>query len=137
MKKAGITISEYSDVHRWIKHMRGKAYKCENPHCKYPRVNAHKDKVLAPLRFEWSNISKQYKKELTDWIMLCPSCHRQADYLPSYKRNRRVTQYDLAGNKIKTWKSLRYAANSLGILTTSIHNCVTKRSKYAGGYVWK
>jgi hypothetical protein len=41
------------------------------------------------------------------------------------------------GKLIKEWKSLQDAANSLGILYTSISNCLRGESKSAGGYVWK
>ena len=31
-------------------------------------------------RIEWANISGEYKRERSDWLALCPSCHRKMDY---------------------------------------------------------
>jgi len=30
-------------------------------------------------KYEWANISKEYKREVTDWERLCTSCHRLRD----------------------------------------------------------
>ena len=31
-------------------------------------------------RFEWANISGEYKRDLNDWMNLCVSCHKKYDY---------------------------------------------------------
>lgn len=57
----------YVAKHMWIKKYHGKALKCSND-------NNHK-----ALRYEWANISGEYKRDITDYIELCPSCHRKMD----------------------------------------------------------
>jgi hypothetical protein len=63
-----LTKTEYNKVHVWIKKQKGKANRCES--CKT-------DKLYT--RFDWSNISDQYKYELSDWQMLCRVCHSEFD----------------------------------------------------------
>lgn len=56
----------------------------------------------------------------------------------SYKnRAKKVKQYDKNGNFIKEWESSRQASIELGIIETSISNCINKISKSAGGYIWE
>lgn len=61
--------ASYAAKHMWIKKHYGSANKCENPECKCKN----------PKRFEWANISGLYHRERSDYIMLCPSCHRKID----------------------------------------------------------
>lgn len=60
----------YVAKHLWIVKHYGKASMCENVNCK----------SIAPKRFEWANISKNYHRERSDYKMLCPSCHRKEDH---------------------------------------------------------
>jgi hypothetical protein len=53
----------YRNLHRWVERQLGKANKCM-------KNLAHKS-----TRYHWANISKEYKRELSDWIQLCPSCN--------------------------------------------------------------
>ena len=53
----------YAGLHMWVKKELGAPKYCE--HCKKT------DKK----RYEWANISRQYKRVLTDWVRLCKSCH--------------------------------------------------------------
>lgn len=43
----------------------------------------------------------------------------------------------LTGEKIKEFESITEASEKLGILYTSINNCLRGGSKHAGGYVWR
>lgn len=63
----------YSGLHKWINRELGKPDICE--HC------GTQDKKL-----DWANKSQEYKRELTDWIRLCRSCHLKYDY--KHGRNR-------------------------------------------------
>lgn len=59
----------YRIVHYWIQTRLGKPHYCE--HCK---------KTDLPHRsYNWANVSKQYKRELSDWIRLCIKCHKKYD----------------------------------------------------------
>lgn len=31
-------------------------------------------------KFEWANKSGDYKRDLSDWLRLCISCHRKYDF---------------------------------------------------------
>lgn len=64
-----------------------------------------------------------------------------AKYNTSYgkgalSRNQRVIQYDLQGNAIKIWESIKEASASLGICYQSISACCRNTKKTAGGYAW-
>ena len=63
----------YVALHEWIYLHYGKANKCENKNCEYKN----------PKRYEWANISGKYLREISDWIQLCPSCHKKIDWKPS------------------------------------------------------
>lgn len=54
-------------LHNWVKRRLGKPNKCEF-------CGTTKNK-----RYEWANKSHLYKRDLTDWIRLCHSCHRIYD----------------------------------------------------------
>lgn len=56
-------------LHYWVERHLGKPKKCE--HC---------GTKLAK-RFEWANKSGNYLRVLTDWLRLCPKCHRTYDRL--------------------------------------------------------
>jgi hypothetical protein len=53
----------YRTLHKWVEIHLGKANHCS------------KDINHKSTRYHWSNISKEYKRILTDWIQLCPSCN--------------------------------------------------------------
>lgn len=48
-----------------------------------------------------------------------------------------IHQFDKNGNFIKEWNSQTQASNELGIIRTSIGNCLRHRNKTAGGYKWE
>ena len=49
----------------------------------------------------------------------------------------RVCQYDMDGNFIRSFKSQREAARSLGIRGENISRNIKGKYKHAGGYIWK
>lgn len=59
--------ASYNAKHAWVARWKGKPKKCE--HC-----GTTKSKV-----FNWANISRQYKRDLNDWIRLCRKCHHKFD----------------------------------------------------------
>lgn len=58
--------TNYARLHKWVYRKLGNPSKCE--FCK--RTDG---------KFEWSNISRTYKEDLSDWQRLCIKCHRQYD----------------------------------------------------------
>jgi hypothetical protein len=56
----------YIGLHAWVVKRLGKPNKCEL--C--GRIGK---------RLEWANKSREYKRDLNDWIRLCYSCHEKYD----------------------------------------------------------
>lgn len=54
----------YEALHTWVARHYGKPNQCEVCGTKKAK------------RFEWDNISGDYKRERSDWMMVCSSCHR-------------------------------------------------------------
>lgn len=54
-------------LHNWVKKHLGKAKECV--FCKTKTAK----------RYEWANKSEKYKRELSDWLELCSSCHKKYD----------------------------------------------------------
>lgn len=57
----------YQALHAWVRLRKGKPSVCE----KCGTTDAKK--------YEWANISHEYKRDVDDWIRLCTSCHRYFD----------------------------------------------------------
>ncbi len=55
-------------LHNWVQRHLGKPRLCE--HCKTTEAK----------QFDWANKSRKYKRDLSDWIRLCRSCHAKYDY---------------------------------------------------------
>jgi hypothetical protein len=60
----------YQALHTWVRKKLGKPSLCS--YCNFTSDNNR--------QFHWANISHEYKRDLTDWIRLCVSCHRNYDY---------------------------------------------------------
>lgn len=54
-----------------------------------------------------------------------------------HSQSKRIKQYDKKMNIIKVWDSISDASRKLGILTSSISQCLTSKTKTAGGFIWK
>lgn len=57
----------YVVLHRWVRKKFGKPNFCSL--CKSG------DKKI----YQWANISGEYKRDITDWVGLCVSCHKRFD----------------------------------------------------------
>jgi len=55
----------YKDIHAWVVRKLGRPKQCE--HCKAIIDN--------PYKINWANKSREYKKDVKDWIRLCKKCH--------------------------------------------------------------
>lgn len=60
-------FASYSALHYWIQREIGKAHFCLF------------NKNHVSTRYHWANISKIYKRDVTDYMPLCPSCHFKYD----------------------------------------------------------
>lgn len=81
---AGDRIGYYG-LHIWINAHFGKAFKCENIDCIYPRMGDKKRWMIKPKRYHWANVSGKYLRDREDWVMLCVSCHKKYDINKKYK----------------------------------------------------
>lgn len=59
----------YHALHHWVRKYKNKPDSCN--HC-----------GSSEKRLEWANISKQYRRDLDDWIALCKKCHMAYDRRP-------------------------------------------------------
>lgn len=55
------------------------------------------------------------------------------------KKCKKINQYDLQGNFIKTWDSIKEACENLNINPSHVSSCCRKKygRKTIGGYIWK
>jgi hypothetical protein len=60
--KEKIGFISYSALHAWVYRKLGKAKKCSNGH-------------IANIYY-WANISGEYKRDVSDWHELCPTCNK-------------------------------------------------------------
>jgi|SRR3990167_6014529 len=65
-KRKGENLSYYG-LHSWVKRRLGKPLICSN--CE----------TLNSKRYEWANISLEYKEDVNDWMRLCAKCHDSYD----------------------------------------------------------
>lgn len=54
-----------------------------------------------------------------------------------YKHCKVILQFDLKGNLIKEWPSIKVTSNELGINYSNIRSVVQGKQKTAGGFIWK
>lgn len=67
MSTVVVGSSKYVALHNWVRLRKGRATSCDI--CK----------TTTSGKYEWSNISGEYKRELSDYRSLCASCHRLLD----------------------------------------------------------
>ena len=57
----------YFALHAWLSRKLGQPKKCD------------KCGTMVSKRYEWANVSKEYKRNLSDWTRLCSECHHEFD----------------------------------------------------------
>ena len=90
----------YVAKHMWINKHYGKARSCSF------------NKNHKSTRYHWANISGKYKREVTDYIPLCPSCHKIFDRKQTCKNGHLYTPQNTYIRK-QGWRMCRicmYAA---------------------------
>ena len=129
-----MTYKEYRAIHWWLRVTYGKATYCSND----PN---HKAK-----RYDWANISGEYKKDINDYKQLCRPCHFRFDGLDkkqsirakgNHYRRRAILQIDSKNKTVHKFNSIEEASMKTNIIRTGILNCLGQRSKTAGKWRWK
>lgn len=64
-------------------------------------------------------------------------CWKQLCSIRAKCRERKINQYSIDGQLLKTWESARDAQNVLGIFESNINKCCNGHIKTYKGYVWK
>lgn len=57
----------YDGLHKWVESKLGRP-----SHCLFCGSTGEQ-------RYEWANISYEYKRDISDWMRLCTTCHRRYD----------------------------------------------------------
>jgi group I intron endonuclease len=57
--------------------------------------------------------------------------------LGAFKKGKQIIQYNMVGEFVKEWGSIKHASEALNIRKSSISSNLKKRYKSAGGYIWK
>jgi len=115
----------YSGVHHWIRKNLGKPNKCVE--CGREDNNT---------KYNWANISRKYKRDLSDWKRLCRKCHMQFDRLSfTGSKNGRAILNEKKVLKIrKLYKTNKYSHNDLAkifniskrVIFSILHNEIWK-----------
>lgn len=83
----------YKCLHKWVQRKLGNPKKCE--HCGTEKAK----------KYEWANISREYKRDMSDWVRLCGSCHRFFDGKDFCKRGHALVKDNLYVIKNRTnWR---------------------------------
>lgn len=151
-KKSKIYRKNFRKLNPWYGSYVSAKERCNNPNNKdYKNYGGRGIKFLLT-KEDYKNIWNRDK----GWLLKQPSIDRinnDGNYefnncqfiekkINSLKRRmftKPILQYDLQGNFIKEWKSIKEASSELKINSSSIGNCINKRKYYltAGGFIWK
>ncbi len=77
--------ASYTAFHHWLRYHYGKATKCENIDCVYPRKVrrrgiSHMIVIEKPSMFQWALLKgKIHEHNRGNYIQLCVSCHEKYD----------------------------------------------------------
>lgn len=71
----------YSAKHYWVSRQLGKPRECS--HCGTTEAK----------KFEWANVSGEYKRDVTDYIRLCCKCHKKYDSVGQRSAETRRQKY--------------------------------------------
>lgn len=104
----------YAGVHSWVYRQLGKAEKC---------VDCGSTKNI-----QWANISKKYKRDLTDWKTLCCVCHRAFDGITKLSKEQVVFMRAWYKNGV-TQKTL---AVEFGITQSAVSRILNNEIKFYG-----
>lgn len=102
----------YFGLHTWVSRRLGRPETCED-------CGTTED-------LQWANISKEYKRDVSDWKALCRVCHRKFDGITKLTRAEAaiIRARNIAG------ESQRKLAKEFGVSQTLIKNISRGITKY-------
>lgn len=110
-----------------------------NPH-NYPCINHKDENKTNNFVFVNHDGTVDYEKSNLEWCTYkYNSNYGTAISRTASKRRKKVVQYDISGNQIAIYNSIREAARLNGICESGISSCCSGRKNYGivGGFVWK
>lgn len=66
----------YRAIHKWVQRKLGKPNECVS--C---------GKIATGHQMHWANISDEYKRDVTDWLRMCTTCHFALDAVKRFVHN--------------------------------------------------
>lgn len=74
-------IPPYRTLHYWLEFNFGKADRCENKDCIYPRNSRRGILMIKPGGYDWAKLrDKEYERKRENFTRLCKSCHLLYDH---------------------------------------------------------
>jgi uncharacterized protein YlaI len=94
--------AKYGAIHEWVKKHKGKAKICS--------ICGDKKRI------QWANVDHKYKRNLEDYISLCPRCHTRYDIKNNFKKFGKYS-FDICEIKkyLKSGMSFRKIAKKLNV----------------------
>lgn len=90
-----------------------------------PEYNITKEVVRNTLSKESREKQAQTRRDLFKLGILKPT------------KTRKINQYDLDGNFIRSWNMVKEASKALNLHQSTIHRVLNNKYKTAGGFIWK
>lgn len=111
----------YHGIHKWVSKVAGKPKCCAS--CKIRQAK----------RYEWANISGQYRRDISDWTRLCKRCHNKFDSIAlkvgiknsKFSEKEVLVIRNLLRQGLSTRKEM---ANRYHVTTTTIDNLVNGKT---------
>lgn len=93
--------------------------------------------VPNPLKLRCVNhIDENKKNNRADNLEWCTYQYNVRYGQGALQRNSKIIQYDLSGNALKIWNSIKEASEDLGLRYQCISMCCRNKRKSCGGYAW-
>lgn len=112
----------YRAIHSWIAKEKGKPHYCK--HCKRSD--------LFHRQYHWANKSGLYKRDLSDWLRLCASCHKKYDKKFMIKKEKLLLKsFRITSKQVR---SIKKKANKFGGESAYIRNLIEQDMYQSAGY---